>query len=549
MTTLNPISIPHIQQSIAAFLTIGDLNRCALVDKTWNEIFTPFVYKHIYVNEDTDRWIGVPSDVASLTIPQRHGCHVREVVIRALGSGNAQFLARHCQSLTAVTMIHGARLQFLASLSTVVKANANIEYLNLHIDDELQKSLLCLLPLFPKLKDARLTFETAQTPNPIPDILSSCELLEVLAIKANTLYWKKPLQPIPAGTQAPHTHHHLKALSIHAQWSPQDINLFFANLVHTCPNISTLTIPFVDGMSTLSDLCSAIQDMDIGGRPGIRELELKSSQRTLGSEDYVDQILKAIPPGNLRRFELTSLWVNPSSLESLVLHHSHSLRTVSLGRARSPRPVEEWSRGIQCLLTSCPNLKFLDIFSSKRHWTAPTALVALVGQDAIRTPWVCLGLEVLRVSIVQICCPTAPQCQIASCSATEATPRSLTWNETDVIDNSEETERLHSCQAMQEALFVQLGRLRSLKELWLEPLFTDRDSRIDCLQWSLKRGLRHMEHCRRLETLQISRTHHGITVSDLQWMKEHWPRLTWASSQPFVQADLKSWVRKNWPRQ
>ncbi|KAF9969527.1 hypothetical protein BGZ73_008100 [Actinomortierella ambigua] len=287
--------------------------------------------------------------------------------------------------------------------------------------------------------------------------------------------------------------------------------------------------------------------------PGCQELRLFSTHGTYEYDysrdsDY-GQIVKAIPLERLQHLSMEASAIGPRILDSLAIYHSHSLQTLSLSHARWSLPVEEGSAKIQCLLTTCPNLKHLDISSAIR---ATRHAVALLGEDAIRTPWVCLGIETLKLTIVRICRPTALRCRLAPDAATAPPSSVLSDKESKMIDDSEENERQHWCQSMQEELFVQLGRLHYLKELRIAPCTTDPSGglgdNIDCLQWSLKHGLRHMGQCRQLESFVISRIYHGITVPDLQWMCEHWPKLNKASLRSFPQLALQNWIKTNWPR-
>jgi len=98
-------------------------------------------------------------------------------------------------------------------------------------------------------------------------------------------------------------------------------------------------------------------------------------------------------------------------------------------------------------------------------------------------PWVCLGLKVLTLAILQMAAP---------------------WH---------------------EPIFKRISTLNELRTLNLDvaPKYRMAGSRY--LEFNLYTGMRHLESLRHLEELKFKRTHQMMQEWDVRWMLDSWPRL------------------------
>ncbi|KAF9191275.1 hypothetical protein BGZ50_009490 [Haplosporangium sp. Z 11] len=294
----------------------------------------------------------------------------------------------------------------------------------------------------------------------------------------------------------------------------QKEGLFWLPLLRRCTQLQSISMDlFTDTAaeqfaSVLRQYCPQVTEMTVRcltGRPledaQIRNLNLASSSWR----------------------HLTMLYFHgfgPLSTAALIKHSSITLETLILDECDG-----FCSEDIQLVLSSCPNLRIFRAMTSNGKEFSST--VYLDAHDMVDSPWVCYGLEQLKLVITGI---ARPDLKIDQYGAPLRGP---------LHDGTIEGYEL------QRIVYGQLGRLTRLQELWLghdtqdlddeenyhptdvegQWQFIDPDEQFECLEFSLKSGLDILGGLKELKVLNLDRLHTRIGLNEVQWMVKEWPKL------------------------
>ncbi|KAF9098562.1 hypothetical protein BGX27_000765, partial [Mortierella sp. AM989] len=289
--------------------------------------------------------------------------------------------------------------------------------------------------------------------------------------------------------------------------------LIWLPLLRKCSNLQEICIDvFKHGTiehlaQTLSQCC-----------PKVSEITLQCM--TGGPQE--DSVIAALIQSSRswRRLSISFLHgFGPLSIGALI-RHSATLETLILEECDGI-----YSEDIQGVLSSCVNLKTFRAMTSNGVDFSST--VYLDAADMMEDPWVCLGLENLKLVIVGVARPDLQEDQYGEPLLGPLHDGSITEPE------------------LQRVVYRQLGKLTRLRELWLghdkqdlddednyhptdvegQWQFIDPDEQFECLDFSLKSGLSLLSGLSDLRVLNIDRMKTRIGLSEVQWMVKQWPKL------------------------
>lgn len=164
------------------------------------------------------------------------------------------------------------------------------------------------------------------------------------------------------------------------------------------------------------------------------------------------------------------------------------------------------SRLLQSILCKARNLKSIKFMDETFESIEGVVLQAI---DLVKQKWACSDLEVFQ-GMIQV-------------------PRPMG----DDDDWDEDVNLLEERRALQRGVFRQLGRQTKLRELRLgqryevwedaEYLYLE-ISQFSCLEMTLENGLEELIGLKELRLLDVYSMEHGITETERDWMRTHWPK-------------------------
>jgi len=181
------------------------------------------------------------------------------------------------------------------------------------------------------------------------------------------------------------------------------------------------------------------------------------------------------------------------------------------------------------LLGSCPNLQALSRSQQDLHLIQNGFAHSLFvdrdpNTDLLKT-WACEStLKVLKVSIGHI-------------------PRPDLMGQTGIIRETYPGQG----REIQGIVYDRIARFTNLEELWLGP----QPLHLCCLEMSLESGLHKLSRLTKLRGLSVIGMAVRISVKDVQWMVEHWPRLQVIDGLDEGNDDGKEaveWLKEHYPR-
>ncbi|KAF9094610.1 hypothetical protein BGX23_001864 [Mortierella sp. AD031] len=290
--------------------------------------------------------------------------------------------------------------------------------------------------------------------------------------------------------------------------------LIWLPLLRRCGRLQNLSAHlFAD--DSLTQLSSVLRS----SCPDLNELTLQCM--TGGSQDD-EQIALLIQSSRAWKHISLSFFhgFGPLSTAALIHQHSTTLETLILKECDG-----FCSEDIQAVLSSCVNLKTFRAMTSSGAEFSST--VYLDVSEMVDSPWVCLGLENLKLVITGIARPDLKVDQYG---------KALTGP---LHDGT-----IHGYD-MQRIVYSQLGKLTRLQELWLghdkpdlddeenyhptevdgQWKYIDPDEQFECLEFSLRSGLDLLAGLKELRVLNVDRMNTRVGLSEVQWMASRWPRM------------------------
>ncbi|KAH7046415.1 hypothetical protein BKA57DRAFT_466421 [Linnemannia elongata] len=253
--------------------------------------------------------------------------------------------------------------------------------------------------------------------------------------------------------------------------------------------------------------------------PNLNELTLQCMTGGSQADEQIAMLIQS--SGAWKNLSLSFFHgFGPLTTAALIHQHSTTLETLVLKECDG-----FCSEDIQTVLSSCVNLRTFQAMTSSG--TEFSSTVYLDASEMVDSPWVCLGLENLKLVITGIARPDLKKDQYG---------RRLTGPLHDGTIQGYE---------MQQIVYSQLGKLTRLQELWLghdipdlddeenyhptevdgQWRYIDPDEQFECLEFSLRSGLDLLGGLTELRVLNMDRMNIRVGLSEVQWMASKWPKL------------------------
>ncbi|KAH7053556.1 hypothetical protein BKA57DRAFT_453970 [Linnemannia elongata] len=255
--------------------------------------------------------------------------------------------------------------------------------------------------------------------------------------------------------------------------------------------------------------------------------------------------------------------INAPCIETLaveaIIQHCPTLEKLSLKKAHGLS-----SKHMQQILSSSPRLKaFITLIDAdeKPPGIETSRILALdfidtdSSSDSLR-PWACEStLTILRAKILGI-----PRPDIIKTYSGQPLEEGMVLPEVYVGQGQDIERRVYE----RLARFTRLERLelghedrylydpsRKFRERTALGRLDDIGHQYDCLEMSLKSGLKILEGLKELKVLDVARMTTTIGIEDVQWMVQSWPKLKRVdglNSHNGDEAEASTWLQENCPR-
>ncbi|KAG0242951.1 hypothetical protein BGW41_003116 [Actinomortierella wolfii] len=379
------IDIPQVQDCLAHGLTNRDLIALSLVCKRWETTFARYLWRDASLRPNIS--------VQGLA---RHGRFVQRIRIQQ--PDQIAIFAPYCHRVLSLHIELSYPLNehheqsppgFLSTLWNFVYMNrATLQQLTLSFMDVDQ---LPLQPIdMPFLSDLWLVSKRI-TCQQVAMFLDHCPSLQHLDIAVDG-----QIDLVPeAFLQNEYRLCELNNNEVPRFW---DLTLF---LWKRCPNLNEFVIPFHDELACRKEIRQVLRMHP-------------SKNRTLDfpywspPEEEVTDLVQACPIGTIGKVLYEGLTVTNTLWSTLLERQMSSLTLLDLSSCTVMLP-----RGsIQRVLCSCRTLQYFDAIPRRYPPnTTPAEAGMLVVRDVVKTPWVCLNIEVLRVVVIGICGESWFECQ------------------------------------------------------------------------------------------------------------------------------------------
>ncbi|KAG0269133.1 hypothetical protein DFQ27_004706 [Actinomortierella ambigua] len=540
------ISIPEIQIILRTILTREELFNALFVSKQWYGALLPAYWHTLNIGAQTTFEPELLDPVGHL---------VRDLTLREYTA--LKHFVPSCHRLRSLTVqTFGVSpmtvTRYWPSLIQLLEQNAELTFLLLNLRAPVVGwSVLSAFEAAPHLTSASLICSIPIDTHLIFDILERCPLLEQLAVHSTFPLTVRPAREyFDARPDSPLAYPHLRQLVLGlGQKSEVDRELLIP-IWRRAPKIEKFDVTLDEAYGR--ECLDVLQELIRRRGSRVRELHLYSNDdesaqpvpattgsSLLGNPNWVDAGIAAlmVPPSPLRFSSgshqqqqppptsalMTDLrffhcGVGVLTARALSTYHASSLVSLVMVGGRGTKSWRLSSDAIATIVTSCSKLKYLSLAQSYRIPTQERSLYcSLDARDAIREPWVCLGLEFLELQVCGVC---------------RRHPKAST---SDHFDSAEHREH---CYDIQRQVFRQLGKLKSLKHLCLGDKTIRRSSfedfgQFDCLDFRLvigdeagagAGGLEYLAHLN-LQSLDVTGILHNIRLEEVSWMLSYWPDL------------------------
>ncbi|KAG0344362.1 hypothetical protein BG004_004541 [Podila humilis] len=586
---LKVLDIPELLGSICVHLSSNDLVQCSHVNKTWNQLFCPYIWSHISIKTATQLNRFVREN------KQAHDTHVlrRTSLVR---------YARHIRSIyTAFYAILPLFLEESVSCAALTKLEfpANTRFPTGKLSaEELRKRKLALERLDVTSRPPGLTSEadTLESVSPtyiakrrlftdlrgvssshpefdetvLYHIMDKSPRLESLVFSSFPFYYGRMMIVVADRLSG------LKRLDLtNLHNCPVKAQSIYYLLQHCAAGLEELKVSISPGSKAESFQTDSFKELVPSKMLGLRRLELLGNLGGGGDlpwipllrscnqlqelhldlfskpelnllADYLYRHCAFLQRLTLRCFagpqdeqDLANLVrINPSTtLRQLTMKFFHGFGPLVTDALSRHMPTLESlifeecdgisSKDIQLLLGSCPQLSVFEAMTANGRVFSSTVFLDV--EDMLSGPWACEAtLESLKLVISGIPRPDLTRDQYGQALSGPLHTFSDRGN--------------YECQ---KAVYKRLGALFNLEVLWLghdsqdlddeenyhfvEELglwrFIDPDYQFECLEFSLASGLAQLEGLKKLRRLNLDRVMTRIGQSEVQWMSRQWPRL------------------------
>ncbi|KAF9349708.1 hypothetical protein BGX26_012041 [Mortierella sp. AD094] len=508
--TLDPVELPEIRELIARYLSKRDLAQCVRASQSWNALFTPYIWKHVNLNQ---KLVRRGFNLDSLA-PHSH-------LVKSISMTDIlefKSLVSACSNLQSLQVIMSFGLlrtyqQTLKNqLSAILTDTLSIVRLamdSVYID-------WALIGILKNLRELKLNNCDTMINSSVSDFWNRdhphLESLSLSFVHIPDL-WEETEQIASMYPIFPN----VKSLEVERLTTlPESTQV---EIIRQCPNLETLRFLAYSRKRIQSSLTKEIVRLAAAGSwPKLRNLHYDGP--TISDQGSADI---------LRSMELCYQWdvsyadFNLQSFQALSEHFS-TLTRVNLTYCRSAR-----SDMLQEILSSCPLL---------RRFRG----VRIFAKDIVQgKPWVCSSLQTFMAFIDFGDKPGAAAEEIEEMAqSTVSTSAILDDSEISKFQQPvlEKISHLHvstsatldasEIRRFQLAVFERISHLNNLRILsvGLELSISQgvRDFRHG-LNLKLGNGLELLESLKNLEIIGIPNTFQDMGMEEIEWMLARWRRL------------------------
>ncbi|KAG0232816.1 hypothetical protein BGW42_007899 [Actinomortierella wolfii] len=287
-------------------------------------------------------------------------------------------------------------------------------------------------------------------------------------------------------------------------------NLVLAILRH-CSSLQEVSLPGLDA-AQIEQICEYLRDRK-HQKSSFTALDVESfmpGNNYAQADKAFASLILSLNPNTLQKLTFRHGYEGTRVLEAVLSQHPKSIQVLDIG---SKTTFTQMTSALACsFLTQCPALT---VFRAGQSMSS----AILSGNDAIHNgePWACKDLEVLQLSIGGFCSQS-----------------------NNVHEGSLEGKSIDLCQTHSECLHLerqvmeQLGRLHHLRVLDISFCLVEEGNPAadgqtvaapPNLLLTLEAGLDCLASLTYLEDFLCFGFTHHIAISEVNWMRQHWPRI------------------------
>jgi hypothetical protein len=488
--------IPHITDLIAYYLDPPDIASCTLVSKDFNARFQPSLWRTILIdNKKIDALVPKLGFKSGLEMMMNFRWTRRMALSADCRKAMLPLLIWQCNNLREVATIVNDYQTFQVVLALVTTNQRQLRSWTLCYRDTLDVPALQQLSRVISHSFRLTTLEMSLQFSPplgwfghllknLPQSLSELHVVWAENIDDEPQSERRvafPFRDWSSDTKFPQ----LKAVEFGMGLEPGEEDVL-VQFLERCPVLQELDLPTMETLQ-FNPLLTVLG-------PTARTLTKLSNlylgwMNVMTDNQWRDLILAM--RGRIEEFSADTDFRTPSTffVPNMVRYWSNTLRSL---RFLYLAPI--YNSDVQLILTTCVGLKAFECTSVANLDTTVTTQdnsdTNIAGLDM--GDWVCLGLEELQMSFLNVLPHGTPQ----------------------------PVERV-------EYLYQQIGRLTNLKELSIGWSTTEGLTANAHLDMSLQSGLSLMQNLEALESLDISRIKKiKVGLDEATWILRHWPKLT-----------------------
>ncbi|KAG0246312.1 hypothetical protein B0O80DRAFT_86357 [Mortierella sp. GBAus27b] len=566
------LNIPEIDEMICRELCTQDLVQCARVNKQWNRIVTPSLWRDL-------SWLDFASDKqmeAFRTLVL--GDYLRDQRLQT-GRGTREGVqtrwSRHLASL-AVLSKYGSCIQHLPHPQGLLKCfqplrhasqlrrkftgmgkepsahdlirhlfrkcpTSKIKYVAVNKWDFFSEDFIELVFNFVLPRTRHLYISSVKCHHPLPArkiirLLDHCSTnLEQLTISAYISHDDND-DIYGLDQEEPKSPMNIKRLNLLYCGDGSCSRAFWTWLWRLCSQVESMRVWMI------GDIVHSLTDGMLTYMPNLNEIDFGlASAHSLGISN---EDLAALISGSRKGWKILTLRntedFGGAAMKALT-QHVHTLEKLIVEDRN-----DDFMRNLIRMIPRCHSLHTLIMVDERKYGKERCTCFdvnMLIDQDPFTKtlrPWECeRSLKTLMLQIGGIPRPDLTEDEVL---------------ERDVVKEKYPGQG----RDIQGRVYDRLGRLVNLETLWLKDT-SNRENGIfgpflgcpqtDCLEMSLESGLWKMSGLKALRELNVASMRTRIGVKEVQWMTEHWPKLRLIYGIQFDhEAEALEWLQQHHPR-
>lgn len=552
------LGLTELDEAVCQWLSRYDLVQCAQVSKQWHSVVIPRLWHDIswISSAKTKKTVkAICSMVIEDYFAELHCQELQKNDDSMEGHSKAQPLTRSTllkyghwiRKLPAtITLESGLRLPIVAGQDKAPTSHELLLHLFKRCSPKVQVNYLSIglgvLDLdsdnpenavfdfcLPRLRHIFIgDFYNSMTPSDTPKLTDLLDLLDRNTTASESLDIDVDLSragiiSMKEGQtgDGPKSWASLKVLSLRKCTGSTDTNAFLSWLLKKCAGIKELRINECTGIE------QALVEGMLAHLPNLDNIAFGENCPDMYSYYMQDDLMALLLSGSSKGWRRVKFWpstkIGGATMDALSKHAS----TLEILDVEDSESVT--SDQLIQLLSSCTRLHTLSSLRSLSlgnvHAKIDAKVFAKTDPDTgSLKPWQCeQSLKVLEASITGVPRPDLTGRDVVA----EAYPG--------------QARELHG------QVYDRLARLTNLETLCLGLRRTH--SQYDCLEISLESGLDKLSGLKRLKELDVTGTRTRIGLKEVQWMTEHWPRLTaiYGLCEEDKDEEVVRWLRENRP--